>query len=162
QTLLGRAAVSYVVNSDLQNQELMSQWGDGDTANAISSATREIMDAARKQFDQTQEAFAHYQETAQQLKDGDGYYSRVDAAFASLMQGGVLPLISYLDKGDISEFRSYVTTTTKLLEEDLYSALGTLHRNQQASIDAQYQKEADQYSLVIRLVGLAMILCVLI
>ena len=162
QTLLGRAAISYVVNSDLQNQELMAQWGDGDLANAISSSTREIIDEARKQFEQTQAAFAHYQDEAKTLKDSDGYYSRVDAAFVSLMQGGVLPLLSYLDRGEISDFRSYVTTTTKLLEEDLYSALGTLHQNQQASIDAQYQREVNQYNLVIRLVGVAMALCLLI
>ncbi|WP_341667056.1 methyl-accepting chemotaxis protein [Alcaligenes sp. SDU_A2] len=162
QTLLGRAAISYVVNSDVQNQELMSEWGGGDSSLAVSSATREIMDETRKKFDQTQQAFIHYQEVAEQADDSEGYYSRVDAAFVSLMQGGVLPLMAYLDNGQISDFRSYVTTTTKLLEEDLYSALGTLHKHQQASIDAQYQKEAEQYALVIQLVGLAMVLCVLI
>lgn len=48
------------------------------------------------------------------------------------------------------------------MEEDLYSALNTLQQAQQRSIDTQYQKENDQYNMVIRLVGLAMVFCLLI
>ena len=163
QTLIGRAAISYVVSNDLQNQDLMAEWSDvAPKTSAISSATRDALDATRKQFELTQEAFFEYQGVATQLEGTNDYYQRVDAAFMSLMQGGVLPLIAYLEQGDIAGFRSYVATTTKFLEEDLYSALNTLQEAQQRSIDSQYQKENDQYNMVIRLVGLAMVLCLFI
>nr|WP_313795169.1 methyl-accepting chemotaxis protein [Staphylococcus warneri] len=148
QTLIGRAAISYVVSNDLQNQDLMAEWSDvAPKTSAISSATRDALDATRKQFELAQEAFFEYQGVATQLEGTNDYYQRVDAAFMSLMQGGVLPLIAYLEQGDIAGFRSYVATTTKFLEEDLYSALNTLQEAQQRSIDSQYQKENDQYNI---------------
>lgn len=98
QTLIGRAAISYVVSNDLQNQDLMAEWSDvAPKTSAISSATRDALDATRKQFEQAQEAFFEYQGVATQLEGTNDYYQRVDAAFMSLMQGGVLPLIAYLE-----------------------------------------------------------------
>lgn len=103
-----------MVSNDLQNQDLMAEWSDvAPKTSAISSATRDALDATRKQFEQAQEAFFEYQGVATQLEGTNDYYQRVDAAFMSLMQGGVLPLIAYLEQGDIAGFRSYVATTTK-------------------------------------------------
>lgn len=163
QTLIGRAAISYVVSNDLQNQDLMAEWSDvAPKTSAISSATQDALEATRKQFELAQEAFFEYQGIATQLEGTNDYYQRVDAAFMSLMQGGVLPLIAYLEQGDIAGFRGYVATTTKFLEEDLYSALNSLQQAQQRSIDEQYQKENEQYNMVVRLVGLAMVFCLFI
>lgn len=161
QIQLGRAAVSYVVNSDQQNQELMAQWGDKSALEDLLSAdTKALISQVRSSFAKAQADFALYQQELEKLASRPESIERVDSAYIVLLNSGIAPLITFLEQGQISEFRTYLTSTTQLLEDDLYSALSSLARLKQDIIEHEYKKEAAQYRLVLSLVGLGMLLCV--
>lgn len=163
QIQLGRAAVSFVVNSDQQNQDVMQEWGATlAREELLSTDTQELLTLVRESLATARSDFSIYQREANSLSKRHEAIDRVDSAYVSLLNSGIAPLIDYLEQGQISDFRTYLTGTTKLLEDDMYSALGSLSRLQQSLIEQEYQKEAKQYQLVISLVGFAMALCLLI
>lgn len=163
QIQLGRAAVSFVVNSDQQNQDVMQEWGaELARESLLSSDTQELLVLVRESLDTARSDFAMYQREAERLSARHEAIDKVDSAYVTLLNSGIAPLINYLEQGQISDFRTYLTGTTKMLEDDMYSALGSLSRLRQSLIEAEYQKEAKQYQLVISLVGFAMVACLLI
>lgn len=163
QIQLGRAAVGYVVNSDQQNQDVMQEWGSNAAReDLLSAGTRQLILLVRESVDQAKSQFALYQREAKNLTQTHEAIANVDRAYLTLLESGIAPLVNYLEQGEISEFRTYLTGTTKLLEDDMYSALGSLLRLQQSFMEQQYQKEDQQYQLVISLVGVAIALCFLI
>jgi len=164
QTILGRAVASFIVNSDQQSYAIASEWGvqGGADASALSDESRGLIDAARKEYDQSMSRFKAFQELAQNVPDPENRYRRVIEGYATLMEGGVMPLFSLISSGNIREYHSFLGSTTLFLEEDLYSSLGGLQSFQQRLIDRTYQTEADHYQLVIMLVSGAMLACVLI
>lgn len=163
QIQLGRAAVGYVVNSDQQNQDVMQEWGSNAAReDLLSAGTRQLILLVRESVDQAKSQFALYQREAKNLTQTHEAIANVDRAYLTLLESGIAPLVNYLEQGEISEFRTYLTGTTKLLEDDMYSALGSLLRLQQSFMEQQYQREDQQYQLVISLVGVAIALCFLI
>ncbi|AEC19292.1 hypothetical protein PT7_0752 [Pusillimonas sp. T7-7] len=165
QTILGRAVTSYMVNSDQQSYAIASEWGGtgGDTAtSALSDESRALIDEARQQYDQSLVRFAGYREMAAKIPDPENRYARVVESYQTLMEGGVLPLLELLTQGKVAQYHEFLGGTTLFLEEDLYSALGSLESHQQRMIDSIYQSEGEHYKLVLQLVGAAMLVCVLI
>ncbi|QAA92916.1 methyl-accepting chemotaxis protein [Pollutimonas thiosulfatoxidans] len=165
QTILGRAVTSYMVNSDQQSYAIASEWGgttDASATSALSDESRALIDEARKEYDQSLVRFAGYRELAAKAHDPESRYARVIDAYASLMEGGVLPLLEMLTAGEVAKYHAFLGSTTLFLEEDLYSSLGSLEAYQQRIIDRAYREEGEHYAIVLKLVGGAMVLCVLI
>ncbi|NYT86645.1 Tar ligand binding domain-containing protein, partial [Pusillimonas harenae] len=165
QTILGRAVTSYMVNSDQQSYAIASEWGGmggNSAASALSDESRALIEEARQQYDQSLVRFAGYREMAAKALDPEKRYARVIDGYQTLMEGGVLPLLDLLTQGKVAEYHEFLGGTTLFLEEDLYSALGSLESYQKDLIDRTYQSEDEHYTLVLQLVGAAMAVCVLI
>jgi methyl-accepting chemotaxis protein-1 (serine sensor receptor) len=164
QTILGRAVASFIVNSDQQSYAIAAEWGSqgGAGSSALSDESRALIDAARKEYDQSLSRFKQFQELATGVPDPESRYRRVIEGYTTLMDSGVMPLFDMISSGNIREYHNFLGSTTLFLEEDFYSTLGGLQSFQQRVIDQTYQTEADHYQLVIMLVSGAMLLCVLI
>src|SRR3546814_682015 len=163
QTILGRAVASFIVNSDQQSYAIANEWGGASATegSALSDESRQLIDAARKEYDQSLVRFNAFRDMADSVPDPEKRYQRVIEGYTTLMEGGVKPLFTLISSGNIREYHSFLGSTTLFLEEDLYSSLGGLQSFQQRLIDRTYQTEADHYQLVIMLVAAAMAACVL-
>lgn len=164
QTVLGRAVSSFIVNSDLQANAIASEWGGSQSADAagLSDETNALLASARSEYDKSLARFASYRELVKSAPDPENRYARVIEGYDTLMSGGVQPLFDMLASGQIKQFHTFLGGTTLFLEEDLYSSLSSLNGYQQRLIDQAYQREDSQYQLVIKLVSVAMLVCLVI
>lgn len=163
QMTLGRAISSFVVNSDLQNAQIASQWGGGgDQAAAISDESRDLIQKSRVLYADAMERFDVFKESTADVGQGSTLYRQVTDGYATLMQEGVQPMFEMLEKGQVAEVYSFLGDITSFLEQDLYSGLITLQSAQQSAIDSTYEQQEAQYRLVMMLVAAGIGICVVI
>ncbi|HUH60877.1 MAG TPA: methyl-accepting chemotaxis protein [Candidimonas sp.] len=164
QTGLGRTVSSSVVNNDQQTQAIASEsTSDGaKPASALSAESMGLLAMAESEYDKSTARFEQYRRLVKDVPDPERRYWRVLESYDILMSDGVRPLFDMLSTGDIKAYHTFLGGTTLFLEEDLYSALGSLHAYQQRVIDDVYMKGSNQYELVIQLVAVAMLACLLI
>ncbi|RTZ47529.1 HAMP domain-containing protein [Candidimonas sp. SYP-B2681] len=164
QTILGRSVTSFVIENEQHAKVASNDWGPALPAKTpvVGDETRKLVDSARAEYEKSLKLFAGLQEHVKGIADPENHYARVAEGYTKLMNGGVKPLFDMLQNGNIKEFHTFLGGTTLSLEKDLYSSINSLHSFQQRIIDQAYQKEAGQYDLVVRLVSVAMLLCVLI
>lgn len=164
QTGLGRTVSSFIVNNDQLANEVAAAWGVSDSASTsgLSDESREMLDMARSEYDASLARFATYRDLVKNVPDPEGHYARVLNGYIKLMDDGVKPLFAPLADGDVKLYHDFLGMTTLSLEKDLYGALVGLNAHQQRIIDQAYEKEANQYQLVIQLVSVAMLACLAI
>lgn len=135
----------------------------GQAAAAFSGSTSESLALALDAVEQ------HYQKAEQQLAQ----FSALKAgqipqaqpalhAYDALLKQGLEPLMTALRAGDLTAYRQQLAGPVQQLEADFDRQLAVLENHYEQTIQSHYQKEAEQYALVIRLVGFALAFCVLI
>jgi methyl-accepting chemotaxis protein len=161
--MLGRAVGSFIVNSDQYAQSIANQWGSKDSNEiAISDESKELIEQSRALYLDAMERFKAFKESAQNIRDSEGFYGRVINDYEALMKEGVEPLFDMLLQGKVNEVHAYLGDTTNFLEQDLYSSLISLQSYQQRIIDSTNEKENEHYQIIIKLVAAGMAACVLI
>lgn len=159
QVALGRVTASYMVNSDLQNYAITQDWTSGADAGTqvISEQSRKLLAVARDHYATAQEGYSRLQVLAQGMADPDGHYSRVLDAFSKLLSGGIEPLITLLEQGNISRYQRFFDGTISHLEDDLNRTVRQLAAYQQTRIDEIYANELAHYQLVLTLFSAAIL-----
>ncbi|NYT65069.1 Tar ligand binding domain-containing protein [Alcaligenaceae bacterium] len=154
QITLGRALASYMVNSDLQNYAIASEWGSPTSTDILlSDESHRLLDLARTQQAQAQALFTEFRQYSKEIPDPNGYYERVYAAFQHLIQDGVQPLLDMLAQGQITQYHNYMADSTQVLETQLNRAVEQLLADQQVLVDGVYQNEAESFRLVVIMVA---------
>jgi len=157
--MLGRAVASYIVNSDQQNYLVAQQFG-GATDAVLSQDTLDSIAAAGRFFDESRGRFKAYQAAVGALADPDGRYRSVTQRYETLMDKGVAPLIESARNGKIAELHARLTSTVSQLESDFYVALENLQAYQLARIDTLGKEQDAAFTLVVRMVAAAMVVCI--
>lgn len=157
QITVGRALASYMVNSDLQNSAIGNEWGGSEQSadSMLSDESRELLTLARKQYTESIQIFSEFQKLAATIPDPNRHYAHVAAAFKTLTEDGVQPLIEMVATGQVNEYHSFLGTAVLFLEQDFASTVGQVASSQQAMINQVYQNEGEQYQLVLILVSVA-------
>nr|WP_308217592.1 methyl-accepting chemotaxis protein [Paenalcaligenes niemegkensis] len=164
QTYLGRAVTSYVVNHARQDYTTTSEWVEEGAGGVkeLDSDTSALLNRTQLEYQRALSTFEEFNEISSTLNDEQGTYRDVAESFGALMSEGIPPLVQLIQEGKLTEFRLFLSGTTLSLENDLYNTLDRLYWQQNDIISQQYEKEARQYALVLKLVGFALVFCVLI
>src|SRR5690606_20350172 len=121
----------------------------------LSDESRALLDLARKQYTEALAQFEQFRTFSADIPDPNNHYARVYAAFKTLTEESVQPLIEMVSKGEMAEYHSYLSSATLSLEQELASTVDQVINTQQTLINDVYQNEAEHYQLVVMLVAVA-------
>lgn len=164
QAHLGRALASYVVNHAQQSYTTASHWveeGAGGLTQ-LDATTEELLSQVEQEQHQALQMLAQFDAMTNSLNDPSSAYDSVHATFDALLTEGLPSLIALLRDGQLSQFDEQLSAVAQGPEQAFNQAFERYTVQQQNIVDQRYQQEADQYALVLRLVGFAIAFCVLI
>ena len=135
-------------------------------ASARVSGTASDVDAllkeGREQLDASTSALSVFQEDAARTETGRELAPEVGRRFSTLMSQGVQPMFQALAAGNDADYERIRDSAMRGLERELFNSWGALRQAQQLTIDSIYQREVDQYGLVVKLVAVGMFACLFI
>src|SRR5690606_22335466 len=167
QVLMGRTLGSIVVNSDLANSAILSEWGGGDD----SASEVQLSDAARNQLAQVEarlvqahEAIEHCRRSAKAHLTASlqiGQVARVDQAFAGLLDEALPPVLDQLKTGHVEEYEQLQSGRVEPAERLFEDVVQTLKQYQQQQTAQAIHDEDAHLQLVVVIVGVSMVVALL-
>lgn len=167
QVIMGRAMASFVVNSDLLNNNIAQAWGgagsdDSDGASvALSDESRALLASAEREITLSREAFQTFKEQAQSSLGAESGYEQVVTSYDELMSSGLIPLMGLLKAGQMEPFNEMLTERVVPMEVNLYQSYRTLQHYQQVVAEEAIAGEQTHYDLVVLIVGVSMVIAFL-
>lgn len=165
QVMMGRAMASFVVNSDLLNNNIAQAWGgsstDGSGAGGLSDVSQKLLVDAEKQITRSKEAFQTFKRQAEALMDPESGYEQVISSYDELMANGLVPLMALLKAGQMEPFNTMLTDMVVPMESNLYQAFRTLQYYQQTRAEEAIAAERAHYRMVVTIVSVSMVIALL-
>lgn len=165
QVVMGRAMASFVVNSDLLNNNIAQAWGGADAAEsgtaALSDVSQKLLTDAEKQIARSKEAFQTFRQQAEVLMEPESGYEQVVSSYDELMANGLVPAMALLKAGQMEPFNTLLTDMVIPMESNLYQAFRTLRYYQQTRTEDKIAAEEKHYQLVVLIVGVSMAVALL-
>ncbi len=126
----------------------------------MAGAVEPFLEKAGQEFDLSKAKYQEYQ--ALLGEQSERVFTQISNSYASLMNGGVEPLFSYLQQGDVEGYNAYKDGTGEYLQEDLYGAFRDFNAYQQAWIDQVQADEHAHYVLILQLVAAGLVASLII
>lgn len=167
QVIMGRAMASFVVNSDLLNNNIAQAWGgagsddSGGASVALSDESRALLASAEREITLSRDAFQAFKQQAQLLLSPESGYEQVVTSYDELMSNGLVPLMGLLKAGQMEPFNEMLTERVVPMEANLYQAYRTLQHYQQTVAEDAIAGEQTHYDLVVLIVGVSMVIALL-
>lgn len=159
---LGRAIISFAVNSDQQSYAVAEAWGGAAEGSALSAESRDLIAMARTDLKSSIAVFGKFRQLSADLKGDADTTAELGKRYDELIEKGVAPLLDLVEAGQLDELHLISGSVTRQLETQFYRALTAFQQQQKQAVDDLYGKEADQYALVLKLVGAAIVACLFI
>ncbi len=167
QVLMGRTLGSIVVNSDLANSAILSEWAtDGQSAGAsgLSDASRALISLAETRLGQAREALDRFRAAAgEHMTDGEqaGQIERIVQIYAQLLDKELPPVLAQLKAGNIEQYDKLQSGSVEPVERRFEQAVQALKQHQQELTAQAVADEAAHLRLVILIVGVSMVVALL-
>lgn len=167
QVIMGRAMASFVVNSDLLNNNIAQAWGgagsddSGGASVALSDESRALLASAEREITLSRDAFQAFKQQAQLLLSPESGYEQVVTSYDELMSNGLVPLMGLLKAGQMEPFNEMLTERVVPMEANLYQSYRTLQHYQQTVAEDAIAGEQTHYDLVVLIVGVSMVIALL-
>lgn len=145
-----------------RNVQVVLERASAVLARGASNDVSALLAEGRRHFDASQAAFAVFQQGARDAHASPEFAARIGQNFETLMNRGVRPMFDMLATGNVAGFERARDGDVRGMERALFDSLGALQQSQQSSIDGTYQREVDQYGLVVKLVALGIFACIVI
>jgi methyl-accepting chemotaxis protein len=163
QVLMGRALGSIVINSDLANSAILSDWGSGGDASAgasaLSDGSRALITQAETRLGQAHETLGRFREAARaHMTDGE-QVSQVDQivqSYTHLLDKELPAVLAQLKAGRIEQYEKLQSENVEPAERRFEQAAQALKQRQQEQTAQAVADEAAHLRLVILIVGVSM------
>jgi len=163
QILLGRTLGSIVINSDLANSAILSEWGSGGDsstgAGTLSDSSRALIAQAETRLKEAREALDRFHAAAKaHMTDPQqaGQIEQIVQTYAQLLDKELPPVLVQLKTGNIEQYEKLQTENIDPVERRFEQAVQTLKQYQQEQTAQAVQDEAAHLRLVILIVGVSM------
>ncbi|MGB3836083.1 methyl-accepting chemotaxis protein [Castellaniella sp.] len=163
QVLMGRTLASVVVNSDLTNNAILSNWnaGDQDSASTFSDETRRFLSLSEAALNRAAETLGLFDGSAQlYLGQGSGY-QKVSQTFKQLIEVAVPAAMAKLKAGSVDEYAQLQKNQIDPLAQKLDETYTALKQNQAAEANRALQTEDQHLQWVMIVVGVSMVVALL-
>ena len=167
QVLMGRTLGSIVVNSDLANSAILSDWAaDGQSAgtSALSDASRALITLAETRLGQAREALDRFRTAAQAHmteSEQQGQIEQIIQAYTHLLDKELPSVLEQLKAGNIEQYDTLQSKSVEPAERRFEQAVQALKQRQQEMTAQAVTDEADHLRLVILIVGVSMVVALL-
>ena len=167
QVLMGRTLGSIVVNSDLANSAILSDWAaDGQSAgtSALSDASRALITLAETRLGQAREALDRFRTAAQAHmteSEQQGQIEQIIQAYTHLLDKELPSVLEQLKAGNIEQYDTLQSKSVGPAERRFEQAVQALKQRQQEMTAQAVTDEADHLRLVILIVGVSMVVALL-
>ncbi|MGA0583794.1 MAG: methyl-accepting chemotaxis protein, partial [Castellaniella sp.] len=162
QVLMGRTLGSIVVNSDLANSAILSEWAtdskSGGTS-GLSDSSRALIAQVEQRLGQAREALDRFRATAEEhMNDGEQgrQVEQIIQIYAQLLDKELPPVLAQLKAGNIEQYDALQSGSVGPVERQFEQAVQTLKQYQQELTDQAMADEAAHLRLVILIVGVSM------
>jgi methyl-accepting chemotaxis protein len=163
QILLGRTLGSIVINSDLANSAILSEWGSGGDsstgAGTLSDSSRALIAQAETRLKDARHALDRFHAAAKaHMTDPQqaGQIEQIVQTYAQLLDKELPPVLVQLKTGNIEQYEKLQTENIDPVERRFEQAVQTLKQYQQEQTAQAVQDEAAHLRLVILIVGVSM------
>lgn len=143
QVLLGRAMASFVINSDLQNNMILAEWGADDDAqqSSISEESRQLLDQSQQQLEKVRAALQEFRRLSSADMEANPDQQSLYATAQQLVDTVLPELIAFLRLGQIDQYDQFVREKVIPLERRLEHDFRAIAKRQgditQSAVDAQ-------------------------
>ncbi|MBV6273154.1 Tar ligand binding domain-containing protein [Alcaligenaceae bacterium CGII-47] len=165
QVVMGRVMASFVINSDLLNNNIAQTWGStgdaGDALTGLSDASRELLAQTDQQIMDSKKAFDLFKQQAREALDPASGYEQIITFYDELIATGLVPLMGSLKAAKMEEFDAMLADRVIPMEAKLHQAYHTLREFQQTRTQAAIAREESHYQIVLWVVGVSMVFALL-
>ncbi|MER1941678.1 methyl-accepting chemotaxis protein [Castellaniella sp. FW104-16D08] len=163
QVLMGRTLASVVVNSDLTNNAILSNWnaGNQDSTSTFSDETRRFLGLSEAALNRAAETLGLFDGSAQLYLAQDSRYQEVIQAFKQLIEVAVPAAMAKLKAGSVEEYAQLQKTQIDPLAQKLDDSYTDLKQNQAAEANQAIQTEDEHLRWVMIIVGVSMVVALL-
>ncbi|MBV2181131.1 MAG: Tar ligand binding domain-containing protein [Castellaniella sp.] len=162
QVLMGRTLGSIVVNSDLANSAILSEWAtdskSGGTS-GLSDSSRALIAQVEQRLGQAREALDRFRATAEEhMNEGEQgrQVEQIIRIYAQLLDKELPPVLAQLKAGNIEQYDALQSGSVGPVERQFEQAVQALKQHQQELTDQAMADEAAHLRLVILIVGVSM------
>ncbi len=162
QVLMGRTLGSIVVNSDLANSAILSEWATDSQSggsNGLSDSSRALIAQVEQRLGQAREALGRFRATAEEhLTDGEQgpQVEQIIKIYAQLLDKELPPVLAQLKAGNIEQYDALQSGSVGPVERQFEQAVQALKQHQQELTTQAMADEAAHLRLVILIVGVSM------
>ncbi|MDY0310373.1 MAG: methyl-accepting chemotaxis protein, partial [Castellaniella sp.] len=167
QVLSGRALSSIVVNSDLVNSAILSEWAaDGQQAGAstLSEGAKALIAASESHLDKARELFGQFRSAAQEYMTEGGQAGLIEPVvqrYTQLLDKDLPSALAQLKAGHIEQYDALLSGQLGPQEQQFEQAVQALTQQQQAVTAQAVADEAAHLRLVILIVSVSMVVALL-
>jgi methyl-accepting chemotaxis protein-1 (serine sensor receptor) len=168
QVLMGRALSNIIINSDLANSAILSDWSTGaDTAAngvLLSEGAAKLVALAETRLGQAHESLDRFSTAAREHLGGNTQVDLVGPAiesFKRLLDQELPPVLVALKAGQIEQYEKLQSEKVEPAELHFEQAAQALRQSQQAFTDQAMVDEAAHLRLVVLIVGVSMVVALL-
>ncbi|MGX5660257.1 methyl-accepting chemotaxis protein [Castellaniella ginsengisoli] len=162
QVLMGRTLGSIVVNSDLANSAILSEWAtdskSGGTS-GLSDSSRALIAQVEQRLGQAREALDRFRATAEEhMNEGEQgrQVEQIIRIYAQLLDKELPPVLAQLKAGNIEQYDALQSGSVGPVERQFEQSVQALKQHQQELTDQAMADEAAHLRLVILIVGVSM------
>ena len=162
QVLMGRTLGSIVVNSDLANSAILSEWatdGQSGGANGLSDSSRALISLVEQRLVQARESLGRFRTVAEaHMTDGEQgrQIEQIIQIYTQLLDKELPSVLEQLKAGNIEQYETLQSGSVEPVERKFEQAVQALKQHQQDLTDQAVADEAAHLRLVILIVGVSM------
>ncbi|WP_323017870.1 methyl-accepting chemotaxis protein [Castellaniella sp.] len=163
QALMGRALASIVVNSDLTNSAILSNWsadGESDAA-VLSDETRSLIMQAEAVLERARQSMERFRQAAAQFLPTDSGADQISLLYTDLVHEALPAVLAHLKTGHIDEYEKLQKSRVDPAEEKLNQAYLILKQHETELIRQAVVVEDEHLTWVVAVVGVSMFVALL-
>ncbi|MFT0531523.1 methyl-accepting chemotaxis protein [Castellaniella hirudinis] len=164
QVLMGRALASIVVNNDLANNAILSNWNaDADAGGlaVLSDESQSLIAQAESSLQKARQSLALFAREAESHLSGDLRAADVQALYGQLVDQAIPAVMAALKSGSIDEYQSLQKSQVDPAEQKFTQAYQALEARQADQVRQAIQAEDTHLSWVTVIVGVSMVVALL-
>ncbi|MGB6242174.1 MAG: methyl-accepting chemotaxis protein [Castellaniella sp.] len=162
--VMGRTLASIVVNSDLTNSAILSNWNADDTgasATVLSAGTQALLVQVEDRIKSTAQAMGQFQQAAAQHLPADSGAAEISKAYDELVSKALPAALEQLKAGQIDQYNQVLIDQVDPLEQTLIQAYQVLKQKETNVIGQSVADEGRYLGWVVIIVGVSMVVALL-
>ncbi|WP_323011387.1 methyl-accepting chemotaxis protein [Castellaniella sp.] len=162
--LMGRVLASIVVNNDLANNAILSNWNaesDSDSTAVLSDESQALIAQAETSLQRARQSLAQFKEAAASHLDGDSGADQTQALYAQLIDQAIPSVLAALKSGNIDEYQALQKSQLDPAEKQFTQAYEALDVSQHQRVQQAIQAEDTHLYWVTMIVVTSMVVALL-